>query len=461
MKIALLPRHFSGTIGRAHRVDLDHPHVADRLVPGAPVRLWVAGVEVSKPTPSRNAVVDEGEGRCIVDGTKLWISIPGNPDPRAANFDLVVDVPLTTDRETFPAARPLLILGPQRCGSTALQWALDNCTAHKAPRDLRGFLDNTLEGFYLTQLLKSLLNHPHWSPLGRDATSHFWGTGLLQDCGFSVEMLAGLARHIDAAYSNSSGTQGTWTDKCPGWDSVIIAPLFRALFPRGRVFFISREPVSNVLSIMRLRGELGGESGGAMSEERRLAAAAQASAVWTVAHYLWRRYVRPIMPPGSITEIDFAKFRRRDAAVLAAVGDAAGLSEAERAAVQADLGAARVPSHSIEREALEPWLVPVIGRLCAAEAQAWGYAAPRAVDAGDGTSPQWNAARSAFLSTVFHSLAWLGLSTDAVNAAAMHFVPEWKPTPPPQAAESPGAGSLLTIMLASQGIDRNGHDQCC
>jgi len=307
MKIVLLPRHFSGTIGRAHRVDLDHPHVADRLVHGAAVRLWVAGVEVSRPTPSRNTVVDEGEGRCIVDGTKLWISIPGNPDPRAANLDLVVDVPLTTDRELFSTARPLLILGPQRCGSTALQWALDNCTAYKAPRDLRGFLDNTLEGFYLTQLLKSLLNHPHWSPLGSDASSHFWGTGLLQDCGFSAEMFAGLARHIDAAYSNSSGTQGTWTDKCPGWDSVIIAPLFRALFPRGHVFFISREPVSNVLSIMRLRGELSGD----MPEERRVGAVAQASAVWTIAHYLWRRYVRPIMPQGSATEIDFAKFRAR------------------------------------------------------------------------------------------------------------------------------------------------------
>ena len=413
-------------------------------MPGAAVRLWVAGVEVTRPTPSRNAVVDEGEGRCIVDETKLWISIPGNPDPREANLDLVVDVPLTMDGELFSTARPLLILGPQRCGSTALQWALDNCTAYRAPRDLRGFLDNTLEGFYLTQLLKSFLNHPHWSPLGSDATSHFWGTGLLQDCGFSVEMLAGLARHIDSAYSAASGTQGTWTDKCPGWDSVIIAPLFRLLFPRGHVYFISREPVGNVLSIMRLRGELDS----AMSEEQRLAAAAQASAVWTIAHYLWRRYVRPIMPPGSMSEIDFAKFRARDPAVLKAIGDAAGLSEAERAAVETDLGAARVPSHAIEREALEPWLAPVIGRLCGHEAALWGYAAGEC-SAWDemGASPQWNAAKSAFLSTTFHSLAWLGLNTDAVNAAAMHFVPEWRPTAPLQAAESPGAGSLLAIAL--------------
>lgn len=457
MKIALLPRHFSGTIGRAHRVDLDHPHIAGRLVPGAPVRLWAAGVEVSRPTPSRNAVVDEGEGRCIVDGTKLWISIPGHPDPRAANLDLVVDVPLTTDREMFPAARPLLILGPQRCGSTALQWALDNCTAYKAPRDLRGFLDNTLEGFYLTQLLKSLLNHPHWSPLGIDAATHFWGTGLLQDCGFSVEMLAGLARHIDAAYSISSGTEGMWTDKCPGWDSVIIAPLFRALFPRGRVFFISREPVSNVLSIMRMRGELGG----AMSEEQRLAAAAQSSAVWTVAHYLWRRYVRPIMPPGSATEIDFAKFRRRDPEVLRAMGDSADLSVAERAAVEADLSAARVPSHAIEIEALEPWLVPTIRHLCGPEAKRWGYAATSGGSTSTASAPLPDPAPPPppgapvrFREQVQHMLGWLNLSAAAVNRGVSQLAGEAGDAV--HGDEPHRAASLLSIILMEDG-ERNRH----
>ncbi len=447
MKIALLGRHFSGTVGRAHRVDLDHPFMSERLVAGAAVRLWVDGAEVSRPTATLDEVVTDGEGRCFVEGTKLWISIPGNRQPREEAIDLVVDVPLRDDAERAALAgkaRPLLILGPQRCGSTALQWALDNCTSFKAPRDLRGFLDNTLEGFYLTQLLKSFLNHPHYSPFGSDADSHFWGTGLLQDCGLSAEMLQRLAAHIDWAYSTTSGTKGTWTDKCPGWDSVPMAPLFRLLFPRGHVFFISREPVSNVLSIMRLRGELPYD----LPEERRMAAVAQAAAGWTIAHYLWRRYVRPIMPAGSATEIAFARFRKRDATVLAAIGAAAELSDDELRAVSEDLGAARVPSHSIERERLDAWVVPAIWYLCGREAEVWGYEAP-SLDGVDPTAPpDWRTpARNAFLTTIFHALPWLGLRTDAVNAAAALFVPDWTPPSPPEVAEAPGAGSMLMLGL--------------
>lgn len=449
MKIALLSRHFSGTVGRAHRVDLDHPHVVQRLLPGAVVRLWVDGVEVSRPTETLDAVVREGEGRCFVDGTKLWISIPGDRQPRKETIDLVVDVPLKDDAERAArasAARPLLILGPQRCGSTALQWALDHCTAYKAPRDMRGILDNTLEGFYLTQLLKTFLNHPHYSPFGSDAGTHFWGTGLFLDCGFSAEMLERLGEHIDWAYSTASATKGTWTDKCPGWDSVAIAPLFRLLFPRGHVFFLSRDPVSNVLSILRLRGELPYD----LPEERRVAAVAQACAGWTVAHYLWRRYVRPIMPAGAATEVSFARFRRRDADVLASIQIAAGLTDAEIEAVSADLNEPQVPTHAVERERLDAWVAPAIWYLCGREAGLWGYEGEAEV-AGeiDPLAERRTAVRTAFLPSVFHSLSWLGLKTDAVNAAANFFVPDWSPSSKPVVAEHPGAGSLLAISLGA------------
>lgn len=443
MKIALLARHFSGTVGRAHRVDLDHAFVCDRLVRDRPVRLWLDGVEISKVTTTLDEVVTHGEGRCFIQGSKLWISIPGARDPRDEAIDLVVDVPLTTDDASASAARPLLILGPQRCGSTALQWALDAHTSYRAPRDLRGELDNTLEGFYGTQLLRSFLNHPHYSPFGTDADQHLWGTGLFQDCGLSAEMLQRLAQHIDWAYSTASGTTGTWTDKCPGWDTVPIAPLFALLFPRGHTFFLSRDPVSNVLSIMRLRGELPYD----LPAERCVEAVAQACSGWTMAHYLWRRYVRPIMPAGSATEIAFAKFRQRDPEVLAAIGAAARLSEAEISAVAADLGESRVPSHSIERERLDPWIVPGIWYLCGREASRWDYAPPE-IAVGQETMEKWRMPlRNAFLPNVFHSLSWLGLRTDAVNATAMHFVDGWRPATEPQIDATPRPGSLLAIAL--------------
>ncbi|MCC6907300.1 MAG: hypothetical protein IT430_05105 [Phycisphaerales bacterium] len=451
MKIALLGRHFSGTVGKAHRVDLDHPFICERLARSAAVRLWVDGAEVSQPTGSLDEVVTLGEGRCFIDGAKLWISIPGDRQPRQESIDLVVDVPLTTDRDMHSTARPLLILGPQRCGSTALQWALDHCTPYKAPRDLRGYLDNTLEGFYLTQLLKSFLNHPHYSPFGSDAAGHFWGTGLFQDCGLSGEMLARLAQHIDWAYSTTSGTLGTWTDKCPGWDSVAIAPLFSMLFPHGHVFFLSRDPVGNVLSIMRLRGELPDD----LPEERRPAAVAQACAGWTVAHYLWRRYVRPIMPRGAATEISFAKFRRREPEVLAAIQAAANLSDEEIEAVSADLNEPQVPTHAVERQRLDDWVVPAIWHLCGSEAKRWGYEKPESAEvAADAPSPWRLPVRNAFLPTVFHALSWLGLTTDAVNAAAMHFVPDWKPVSEPQMHAEAGAGSLLAISLRERESSR-------
>lgn len=443
MKIALLARHFSGTVGLAHRVDLDHPFVRDRLVHGQPVRLWMDGVEVSQSTGSLDEVVTHGEGRCFVERSKLWISIPGDRRPREEAIDLVVDLPLETDRDIASATRPLLILGPQRCGSTALQWALDEHTAYRAPRDLRGFLNNTLEGFYLTQLLKSFLNHPHYSPFGSDADSHMWGTGLFQDCGLSAEMLDRLAAHIDWAYSTTSGTTGTWTDKCPGWDTVPIAPLFRLLFPRGHVFFLSRDPVSNVLSILRLRGEMPYD----LPEERRPAVVAQAAAGWTMAHYLWRRYVRPIMPSGSATEILFSEFRKRDPKVLGAIGAAANLTDDEVQAVSADLGESRVPSHSIDRERLDAWVIPGIWYLCGRESAQWGYAAPQRAADPNGSSDWQTPLRNAFLPSVFHSLRWLGLRTDAINAAAVHFVPDWHPPTENMSDILPHAGSLLALGL--------------
>lgn len=384
MLLTLTPRHFDQTLGKAHAVPLRHPQILDRINGRSRITLWLDGRPVEKPGASVQDVAANGDGKCHLNLPyeisvlprdqwcgMLWISLPGDADPRSVAGCVVVE--LSEVDEPKPVARPmdgpLLIIGPQRSGTTALQTALDASTRYRAPRDVCMHAWNTLEGFFSAQSLWRLVSHPFTSPFANQSAPPPFRTGVFDDCAMADAILDSIARHVDEVFRLAACGSPCWIDKSPGWEPVVLAPLFRALFPTGRVVFMTRRPESCVLSIIRLEGRLTPS----LSDPQLVDAIGRNCAVWVMAMYLWRTLVEPLVPSESRLVLSMEAMQRRDAAALDRVSAFLDLNSTEASAFATALDRVPLLRHVNRPDEVEPDAVHLVSALCAAESQRWNF----------------------------------------------------------------------------------------
>lgn len=381
--LTLTPRHFSRTLGHAYAVPLRHPYVLDRITGRSKITLWLDGQPLSRAGASVQEVADCGEGRCHLNlpyETEqipreqwcgyLWVSLPGNADPREHRNGIVVELSMT-ERESFSAepsaGGPLLIIGPQRSGTTALQTALDVSTRYRAPRDVCMHAWNTLEGFLSAQSLWRLVSHPFTSPFANQCEPPPFRTGVFDDCAMADRILDVMARQVDEVFRLAACGSPCWVDKSPGWEPVVLAPIFRALFPTGRIIFMTRRPETCVLSIIRLEGRLTPS----LSDPQLVDAIGRNCAVWVMAMYLWRMLVEPLLPKDSRLVLSMEAVQRRDAPVLETVGEFLELDSTERRRFEVALDRVPLPRHLKRPDEVEADVPVLVSALCKPEAEQW------------------------------------------------------------------------------------------
>lgn len=474
MLLTLTARHFSERRGRAYPVTVRHPQVLRHLWPGMTVRIWHSagmGEWVGRRASCVEEVVEEGDGRCFVELREIWlaypfacdpgaegvahmvatiwISLPGDVDPRTLSDALIVELEPTAESNRSGeggSPGPLLILGPQRSGTTALQVALHLATRYAAPADINRFPGNTLEGFHAARILQRFVSHPLLSCFGADSLDTEPRTGLFDDSALADWMIDSLADHLRRAYSLAASVDAAWTDKCPGWEAAAIGPLFASLFPGARIVFMTRDPVACVLSIVRLESRLPAS----LDDADALHALARNSAAWVCTHLIWRRYGRPRLRREIWAEVPFSPFRENPAEVMPELARVLSLNEAEQAGVLAALKRVPLPRHAVDFSALDPRLPALIARLCLDEARRWGYAlAP-----GASIEPALLEQACGIFQT---HLAWL-LRRHSIRAEVIREIVEQciaaarsPDAPPKDETPAPPPGLLLSARLSRAG----------
>jgi len=359
--------------GRAFWLPIEHPMLKGPLPPEASVRVWIGTREIGRPAQSIVDIEINGDGRCLLTEDKLWLSFPKEIDFRSNPIDIIVDIPIEFIRPKptiTPSQRsPLLIVGPQRCGSTALLWGLDRGTRYGAPKVLFA-APTTLEGYHLRQALSPLLHIPILSPFGQHADNQTtFSTGVFLHSGLSPLWLGELAGSIDRFYSLSSAESGTWIDKCPGWESVIIAPLFQALFPNGRIIYLSREPIACIRSMLRLNSQ--NDCG--MPGPGELGPFIQCCANWIVSHAQWRCFCAPILPPDQYLELSLHELKNKTSHSVQRIGTLLDLSPDEQKGLAEHLESSPVSTYKPQGRKPDPRLVDLIARLTVNEADHWHH----------------------------------------------------------------------------------------
>lgn len=385
MLLTLTARHFDQTLGKAHAAPLRHPQVLDRVNGRSRITLWLDGRPLVRPAGSIQDVAERGGGLCHLNLPyetsdlprnqwcgMLWISLPGDVDPRLRPDGVVVELSEVegerADRDRGEGG-PLLIVGAQRTGTTALQTALEVATPYRAPRDACMHRWHTLEGFFTIQSVRHWLTHPFISPLGSDADHRRFRTGMFDDSAFASEMLDSLAAHLRRSGSMLAQGAPRWIEKCPGWETSSLGPLFACLFPRARVIYMTREPVSCTMSIARLEGSLPRT----LASDADLRAIARNSGLWVISHLIWRRYARPRLDAARMLEVPFGPFERRPREIVPSITRFLQLTDAEGEGLVEALGRIPTRRHPIAKDEIDPAVPSLLRRLCRTEAAHWGY----------------------------------------------------------------------------------------
>ncbi len=387
--LTLSARHFSPPRGKAYPVTVRHPELLRCMTAGMTVRLWDGSRWRGQSAETIEDVAMNGCGRCFVEMhpiwldfpfdcdpgakgvshplTTIWLSLPDDSDPRKHEEGLIIELSAPGAARPAPqtaATGPLLIIGPQRSGTTALQVALHLATRFRAPGDVNKFPGNTLEGFHVAQVAQRLVSHRLLSCFGSHSRQLSLRTGVFDDSGMADLVIDSLAQHLQRIYCLAACTDGTWTDKCPGWEAAALGPLHSALFPGARIIFMSRDPVSCVLSIARLESTLPRS----LDDEGAVVSIARNAAVWIISHLLWRRYGRTRLPQHCRLELPFHTFRDHTEQVAPRIGDHLDLTAPERREFLAALRRVRLPRHPIDHAAMDPRIPALIQRLCRDEA---------------------------------------------------------------------------------------------
>lgn len=420
MLLTLTSRHFSNPCDKAYPVEIRHPGVLEHIVKPAPVRLWWKGQWHDNVAVDAADVQTHGDGRCFIADAPvenrsrivLWVSLPDNTDPRTISQSVVVAVgsanELSRSAKPIPDEDgPLLIIGPQRSGTTALQTALDAATRYKAPRDINTHPWNTLEGFFTVQSVQRLLQHRFTSPLGNRVQSSEFRTGLFDDSAFADDLLSMQAQCINNAFRLSTHETASWIDKSPGWEPVALSPIFKALFPSGKIIFMAREPESCVISIIRLEGRLHPS----LDNPELIGSIGRNAAVWKLSHTLWRMIGTALIDPSSRLEVTMESLRGRESATIQAITKFLNLNDVESVNLTQALRDVPLAQHAQSSESINPAIPALIARLCnpGIEAQDDATAIP------DDALQQ---ARSVFLNRLQQMLVWLGMQpADALQAA--------------------------------------------
>lgn len=458
--LTLTPRHFHKRLGHAHGVPLRHSAVLDRINGRSKITLWLDGRPLNRSGASVQDVAEHGDGRCHLNLPyenesipreqwcgMLWISLPGNSEPREYGRAIVVELgEAPHESVSAAAAGPLLIAGAQRTGTTALLTALDTATPLRAPQDACMHRWHTLEGFFTIQSALHWLTHPFVSALGSDGEQRRFRTGMFDDSSFASAMLDSLAEHIDRSGRMLAGGAPRWVEKCPGWETSSIGPLFAALFPRGRVIYMTRDPVSCTMSIARLEGSLPR----ALDSEAALRSIVRNSSVWVVSHLIWRRYGRPRLGSDRMLEVPFHLFQREPAEVVPSIARLLQLDEKQGDALLAALGHIPTPRHPIRVEEIDPAVPSLIRRLCRNEAARWGYEMGECEPVN---APMLEQVCSLYRGQLSRMLDWYQLRSDVAQAfveanvqgASDGFAPSDEPP-------LPAPGPLLAARLARERV---------
>lgn len=383
--LTLTARHFDKRQGFAHAVPLRHPEVLRRIDGRSAITLWIGGHPVRRGAASVQEVAEHGEGRCHLNLPyetssmprdqwcgMLWMSLPDNSDPRDRSDGVVVE--LEPAKSTAPTrgvegGGPLLIVGAQRTGTTALLTALDTATSLRSPQDVCMHRWHTLEGFFTIQSMRHWLTHPFVSPLGTDGEHVRFRTGMFDDSAFASAMLDSLGDHLAQCGALLTGGSRRWVEKCPGWETSSAGPLFVSLFRSARVLYMTRDPVSCAMSIARMEGSLEKK----LESEASLRSIARNSSVWVVSHLVWRRYARTRLQSHQMLEVPFRLFQQDPAQVVPSIATTLGLTTDERDRMLESLGRLPTRKHPIAASEIDSGIPSLIRRLCRTEAAHWGY----------------------------------------------------------------------------------------
>lgn len=467
--LTLSARHFSNPRGKAYPVTVRHPELLRRLTAGMTVRFWDGARWRGEPAESVEDAAMHGGGRCCVEMrplwleypfdcdpgakgvshplTTIWLSLPDDSDPRKREEGLIIELSAPGAAQAArptAATGPLLIIGPQRSGTTALQVALHLATRFRAPGDVNRYPGNTLEGFHVAQVMHRFVSHRLLSCFGSEARQFGLRTGVFDDSGMADWMIDSLADHLKRMYCLAACTDGTWTDKCPGWEAAALGPLFVSLFAGARVIFMSRDPVSCALSIARLESSLPQS----LDDDGAVSSVARNSAVWVVSHLLWRRYGRSRLPAQCRLEVPFETFRDRAEQVAPAIGDHLDLTSPEREGFLAALRRVPLPRHPIDSAAMDPRIAVLIRRLCRDEALRFSHdVAVEDLPLDDALVEQ---ACRQFRGHIERMLGWQSLRPDVARGIADRLIaaatnPQ---VPPPDEPPLPPPGPLLGLRLA-------------
>ncbi len=377
LRFVVKPEFVSAGPGRCYRIALRHPAVR-RLLEGKDggreeqswwrrwfggrevrairlrARIWREGQVIGRDVGSVQEVERSAGGACCCSEEAVYFALPENEDPRTVERATVIEVRRDEsgpEGGTRGGAGPVCILGPQRCGSTALLWALHHATPFKAPITLTDTPATLLEGYYLREILQGPALERALTPFGglapRSISTQPGGlrlggypTGMFASGGLESLVLEDLAEHLERAYATSADAPGRWVDKSPGWESVISAPLFSALFPRGRVIFLSRRPAACIESMLRLEGRSMPEA----PDQKSVEFLTMTTAAWLVTHWVWRRVCAPNLREGVWTHLHFEDLRRDPKRITDDLSHFLDLSGLSRAGMRRALAGAPVKS---------------------------------------------------------------------------------------------------------------------
>lgn len=451
-------RAFGGWPGRLRR-----RQAAVQTQSKAAARLWLDGTVVAESVAER-AQTTSGWCVCDPDRGVLVFDLPSMADAMEVSGRLVAEILLQGEAEID--AGPLCIVGPQRCGSTALLWALDHATRYKGPRPIHRPDSNLLEGYYLRQALQVIGLERMLSPFGswspRAIVTGITGvraggfpTGIFATAGQESMILDSLARHVSDVYSTAAENCRCWIDKSPGWETVIAAPLFAAFYPRGKVIFLTRSPVPCIASMLRLENRVLPEQ----PDQKSLEYLGVTTAAWLTTHWVWRRFCRPLLPPDRATEIRFEDLRAARLGVLTDLGRHLNLSLFELSAFRRALRSAPVKAAAEGRD--DSWWRRAIRELTRTEVGAWG-ARPAGREEFNWEDPTMGSLIRMTRENVVTQLAALGMDRIRAMQSATSMLPPMPPGSPedpyskleplPEHWEPVAPGALLEVMLRSPSV---------
>ena len=272
---------------------------------------------------------------------------------------------------------------------------------------------------------------------------------MLEQSGDMEFCLRQIARAIDITYRRVCGGADAWVDKAPGWDVLATVPLFHALFPHGRSIMMTREPVSCVLSIIRLNGlnlyELPDPDDSKFIAEQ--------CANWMVNHFLWRTACENCIPKNRTLVVSMNELRDEPERAASPLQDLLQLNPQERDGLIHHLHGGPVPVHQATRPTIDPRLKFVIEELTSAEARCWSYKRTQATTA---TLPHGylNRVRNRFQQDVVTMLTRQGLASTIAGKIATWAIENQPPGGMPahtlKSFDRPfhfGPGSLLAALL--------------